>query len=256
MPREVDNLLFFTCANAKYERYVPLYLISCLLMSDGAKVEVGIESISFLENHRELISYLNAHYPDRFLIRRVNWHDFQGKTYLPHVVRFITEPKTKADYVYIGDVDILFLDTEFPQQHLAFMERTGLPYANSVREITVGTGEQRTTGLHFTKWEAFYPLPDLSGIKLYGNIDEVALSRIIERKGLPLQEKEWWRPVPGIHMSPNRDVIQGGWDIESWKAQYFGLRGSPAFEELRVFLPKASLDLLDEINLYLSSNRL
>ena len=248
----MHNLLFFTCANAKYERYVPLYLISCLLMSEGAKVEVGIESLSFLENHRELISYLNINYPDRFLIRTVDWQDDQGKTYLPHVVRFITEPQTKTDYVYIGDVDILFLDTNFPKQHLAFMERTGLPYANSVRENTVGTGEERTTGLHFTKWEAYYPLPDLSGIKLYGNIDEVALSRIIERKGNELQVQEWWRPVPGIHMSPNRDVNEGGWLVKAWKGPYLALRQNAEFIELTSLLPQTSLDLLDEIDRYLS----
>ncbi len=248
----MTSLLFFTCADAGYEDFAPLYIASALWSVGDARAEVGLVSAdAFAAANPEAIRVLTAHFGDRFLIRDVPWQR-DGKKVLPHTVRFLNEPLTHADNVYIGDIDIIYLDRNFPAQHLAFMETMNVPYANSRR-----TGTGRMTGLHFTKWEAMYPLPDLSDLDLLRENDENVLGMICDRKGLPQHDK-MWRPVPGIHVSPNREPIsvadaegkrKPDWGIRNWVKAYGEFRASDLMKALYPALKgkaKSAIDAIDD----------
>lgn len=248
----MPSLLFFTCADAGYEDFAPLYIASVLWSVPDARAEVGLVSAeAFAAANPNAVHVLEDHFGDRFRLRDVDWHR-GGEKILPNTVRFLTEPVTRVDYIYIGDIDIIHLDRDFPAQHLKFMDRMNLPYANSRR-----SGTARMTGLHFAQWQAMYPLPDTSDLDVRRENDEVVLGAICDRKGLPRHD-QMWRPVPGIHVSPNREPIsvagadgvrRPDWGIRNWVAAYGDFRASPMFRDLYPTLrgrAKAAIDAIDD----------
>jgi hypothetical protein len=180
----------------------------------------------------------------------VAWQAADGGKIRPNTIRFITPPLTSCDYVYITDADFLFLNTGLIRQHFRFMKRRGLPYSNSVRPEA-----DRMSGLHFTKTDAFYPLPSLEGLDLREN-DEIILREICIRKGLHIQDEEWFRPSPGIHMSPNREVLPSivdgrkipGWSVGPWSKTYRELAAHPDFGAFRKTLSDRLQDGLAQID--------
>jgi hypothetical protein len=216
-----NDILIYTCANNGYEDFAPLFVATALWANATAFVEFGMPDPSRFENDAA-IAFLRDRFPERFELTSVDF----GNSTLPHTVRFISQPKNSASYIYIIDSDLLILDRRFPANHLAFMENTGLPYANSVRDR-----DRRMTGLHFSRWDAYFPLPDISDLPPQMN-DEQVLAEMVHRKGFPLYERPWFRPVPGIHPSPNRDPlglrVDGrripGWGVEPWLAAWAQFR--------------------------------
>ena len=246
------GLLFYSCADAAYEDFAPLYIASILWSLPEVFVEVGlVSSNAFMQAHGDAIRVLNTYFKDRFLLRDVPWH-LNGKRILPNTVRFINEPLTRAAHVYIGDIDIIHLDNQFPAAHLDFMRTMNLPYANSLR-----SGTARMTGLHFTTWDAMYPLPDMSDVDLSRVNDELVLGMICDRRGLPRHDK-MWRPVPGIHISPNRKPVVapdadgkrrptwGGLDY--WADIYKQFRVSDVFKALYPALKGMAKEYVDAID--------
>ena len=126
------------------------------------------------------------------------------------VLRFLMEPKIQAPYVYIGDIDILVLESGITDIHLKNCRSSGLPYSNIVR-----VGTKRLSGLHFTKRESYYPITQPPPSILKARLDEEVLYEIVRRRGLELPIGNF-RPVHGIHFSPNREkVVADGPDL-SW----------------------------------------
>lgn len=231
------SLLYFTCANRAYDDFVPLYVASGLWHAPGSRCEVGLEDLqSFEENHREALDLLLTWYGfDRILLRTAN--QFKESTrILPNTVRFIDEPNWSAEYIYVGDVDFLILRRDLQKQHITFMHKMGLSYSNSVRPNT-----RRMSGLHFSRYDALYPLPALTDLDLTKMNDEEVLYEICLRKGLEIQDKEWFRPEPGIHLSPNRSPLDRkvngrlvpGWGIRPFAKAYSAFRNTKFFKELR-----------------------
>lgn len=236
-----QTLLFYSCADKLYEDFAGLYIASSLWSVPEAFVEVGLVSYQdYATRNPYLIAALDKHFKGRYLLRDVPWSGI-----IPNTVRFVNEPKTRAQYVYIGDIDILHLDKAFPAKHLAFMERTGLPYANTFRKDT-----DRLTGLHFTGWDALYPLPDISDVDLNMVNDEVVLGIIAERKGA---ERYYggFRPVPGIHVSPNRKPVAENapdWGLNGWTEAYEAFRTSDIFKDIEPYLIGKARASVDTIN--------
>jgi hypothetical protein len=242
--------LIFTCANSAYEDFAPLYATSALLHTSSAVVEIGVQdSRLFLEQHSSAWNRVENRFPGRTVLRTV---EFPHKV-LPNTVRFITKPMTIAQYVYIGDIDILILDKGFPNVHINYMRKQQLPYSNSVRPKT-----DRMSGLHFSEYGAFYPLPDTRSIDLTMN-DERVLYAICRQKGLTIRDNgPWFRPVHGIHISPNRMPNfsqQGnrripGWGWKPYAAKYKTFAADPFIAELRQHLSRRlrnCLSILDEL---------
>lgn len=242
------SILFYTCANRPYHDFAPLYACSVLHTVPGARVEFGVEgAFDFEAAHGGAIDVLHQHYgADSVSFRSVNWKQPDGQRILPNTTRFITPPMNACDHIYIGDIDIIFLDQQFPAVHFAFMRKTGLPYSNSVRP-----GTKRMSGLHFSEYAAYYPLPALDGLDIANGNDEEVLYQLCVRKGLEIQDKVWFRPTHGIHISPNRTIRgadgQPGWGVESRLPAYGAFIRSSAMTELRPYLSDRMRGFLDQI---------
>jgi len=241
-------MLFYTCANRKYEDFAPLYVAACLHHNQGARCEVGLEDEqAFRAAHADAITVLETHFPNRFMLHTVNF----PKRVIPNTVRFITTPLWKAEFVYIGDIDILILEKNLALIHARQMERTGRDFCNSVRP-----GTKRLSGLHFTRYDAYYPLDGIEAFNL-SDLDEHVLYQIcLTRRGFDTDDAPWFRPTHGIHMSPNREpfgsVVNGkrrpGWGIAPWTQHYIEFASTPLMQALRPQLSSRllrSLDLID-----------
>lgn len=250
----MSDLLFFTCANQKYESFVALYACSVLHHVGEATLEVCVENgAAFALRNVAALAILETYFPGRLLIREAS---FRKKP--PGTVRFVTAPQTVAPWTYIGDIDILVLERDVLEQHLEIMKRTGLPYSNSVRQ----GDKTRLTGLHFTSTDAYYPLPALKDIDFRKFLDEQVLLEIVKRKGLPVRPDEALpRPEHGIHMSQARPVIaaQGDtdahgnrmtdWRLPGRRVAYEAFRSTQLFRDVRPHLrgiARESLKKIDE----------
>lgn len=248
-----NSVLLYSCANAPYQDFVPLFAFSALALDPRFAVEAGVQdSAAFTTDHGPALDLIEQTFPGRFTWRAVSWKQSDGTKLRPHVVRFVTPPRTEREYVFISDIDFVFLNRDLIDQHFRIMGRLGLPYSNSVRP-----GTRRTSGLHFTRWDALYPLPDLSGLDLHHANDEENLSAILQRKGLPLQDKVWERPSPGVHISPSREMNpseKDGRRIPGWSWQPFAAEHQAfwAREDARALRPllsarlREALDRLDQ----------
>lgn len=220
------------------------YIYFALKTNNDVAVEVCVDDIVlFRLSQGAGIDALKRIFPDKkFLIRQVR---FSGKS-IPNTIRFVEKPDLSADYIYIGDVDILLLDDDITNQHLANMERTGLPYSNIRRK-----GTDRLTGLHFSKFEYYYPIPEISDLDLARMNDEAVLLQLVSRKKLPLPSQELeFRPVHGIHASPNRQAqsIAGSphWGATVHFLSIFqSLRNERSFGLVEPYLDKRFLSVVD-----------
>lgn len=240
----MSKILFFTCCNKAYEDFVLLFILGILKTIDDALIEVGVEdSDSFKEKYSVPLSFLKKRFGrDRFLIRTV---EFFGD---PAAVRFFINPVLKAEYVYITDVDVINMKSNVLEVHLKEMKQSGLPYNNMVRE-----GTQRMTGMHFTLYNAHYPLTQVPKILASANkmMNEEILYYAVVSKGLPLPKKET-RPMFGIHISPKRHATHKkvGWDIQDYRDEWKAFRSSKETKTLYEFFSgrvKNCIDLIDYI---------
>ena len=200
MSDKQESVLFYTCVNTKFWGFGMIYPLFVLMTNPGAKVEIGVENYRrFHRKYRHISDFYDKYFPGKVLFSPVAfdrwmWHGRQK--IVPNSVRFVTQPKLKADYVYIGDADILITE-EVASQHLANIEKHHLDFSNVVRK-----GRKRLTGLHFIAYDKMYPLPSLRGINLGKCNDEDLLYRIIQRKGLKMPGPEAaFRPIHGLHIS-------------------------------------------------------
>ncbi len=249
------TVLFWTCTNKAYEDFAPLYIASVLhcfgdepstlgtARVPNVKVEIGLEDAnSFRDANKDALETLTRFYGARsWTVRTVDWNR-AGRKVLPNSVRFLTEPETKAALVYIGDIDIIIADRSLIAKHLAFMRRSGLPYSNAKRETDAG----RLTGLHFTRWDAYYPIPSVSDDEVRRLPDEVLLHLLVTRRGHAMPT-EYFRPVGGLHVSPNRrpepHVNERGRHIPGWAVGGDSLREWRRFRSepvMQALLPSLS----------------
>lgn len=198
------SLLFYTTADADYEYLAPLYIYCALRSNPKALVEIGLEDTdTFLEENERSVQILREEFDDKFRFTDVNFDGVQS-----NAVRFITEPvwADRADYVYIGDIDILLFDDDIEVQHTDQMRRYDAPFSNVIRhEGTKQTGKPRLTGLHFAPTDLQYPLPELDTSKVprpgaESGADEHLLYTIMQKNGAMIPREMDWRPEHGIHV--------------------------------------------------------
>jgi len=247
------NLNIFTCCNGIYKDFIPLFIYSNLINTDDVFVEVGVDFDDI--NDSPPIQFLNNLFPNKFLIRTVNFGEYfvNGENILPmpNLVRFITEPLVKSNYVYISDVDIITLDTDITKKHINNITSNNLKYSNIVRDYTKDQKHKRLTGLHFTKYENYYPIYDYSEICKLGlfNHDEMFLYELMKKRHGEPNENVKWRPVHGIHVSPNRKPDgKINWGIDIWSKQWVIFRNSKTFKELELLMSDYVKDKLKIID--------
>lgn len=208
---------FFTCANKAYEMFVLPYITSVLVHNDDARVEICLEDADeFVAENAEALAIMGAGLGEgRFHLRNSTWLDVTGvpgNKAPPNSVRFLETPVEATQYTYIGDIDILVLES-VTDKHLRRMAYTGRPYSNVLR---AGSPAGRAlSGLHFTRSDVYYPVrlpgePDLQR-------DEHLLYQLVAGRGLELPAPgDGWRPVHGYHLSLGRGPLSPlGWGLAS-----------------------------------------
>jgi hypothetical protein len=206
-----QDLLFFTSATGYYENFVIPYVYLAAVTNEGAQFEFIVDDKeSFASKHKASLEWL--------LMKGIRpcFQDRADLQIIPpweHSLRFVTTPKTVCDYVYIGDVDISVLENVMDWHRPVF--EAGLPYSNVIRP-----DGKKLTGLHLTRYDAYYPLADLNDLLSQYPVDEELLLEIVKRRGGaydPALRKAALgarkvadrgnvpdRPVHGIHMSLGR----------------------------------------------------
>lgn len=241
----------FTCANRKYQDFAILFALASLQHVEGSVVEIGLEDPEgFASDNKQALSLLEEEFgPGRVILRGARFR-FSGRRIPPGAVRFIETP-SECDYVYISDIDIITLDPTLVDAHVAFMKRRNLPYSNSSR----AADRSRMSGLHFARYDDWYPLPFVDDLLSGQFSDEQVLRIICERKGFHVQHEEWFRPMHGIHVSPNRSPFAGirngvktpGWGIGRYIAAYRKFASSQIMKEMYPLFGERIRAVLEEI---------
>ena len=132
------------------------------------------------------------------------------------------------------------------------MNRRNNNYSNIVR-----SNSEKLTGLHFTEYEAYYPIPKLKNYSIY---DENLLFNIVKSKLKKIDYNNKYRPNFGIHASPNRPNVNSdinvGWLAELHKFSWINYIKSKDFKFIYPLLDKFIKEKIFMINKYYGINEL
>lgn len=245
----------FTCCDGIYKDFIPLFILSNLYHNEECFVEISVDTLNY-KPIQTSISMLKQKYPNRFLIREV---DFKGVTVdgtlyqtSPNTVRFYVEPEIKSNYVYISDIDIIVLVKNFHEQHITHMSNSSLPYSNIVRPFK-DNSLKRLTGLHFTPYNNYYPIPefnDLCKLNLL-SYDEPFLYELVKKRHSNFKYDETFRPVHGIHASLNREPTgQLNWELPRWKQEWISFTNDEYFKKIEPTFTDLIKKTITKINNY------
>jgi hypothetical protein len=249
-----NRTTFFTSCNKNYQFFIPIFIHSILFHNNNCDIEVIVDDINLEENINTCIDFICSKYKESNVKIRIgdfNDINLNNKIYkkCPNVIRFIETPSIKNEFVYICDIDIIFLQQNIQDIHIIDMNKTKLNYSNIVRPY-IDAENKRLTGLHFTKWNSYYPIPNFDDliVKLYLNLDEVFLYNLVSKNN-KISEKTTFRPVHGIHISLNReDPIE--WGLKKWKTQWLNYRNSEEFKLIETYLSDRLLFFIEKIDSY------
>jgi hypothetical protein len=252
---------FFTACNGIYKEFIPLFILSHLYHNVDCFVEIGVDTILKPEILKSL-QVLNNFYPNKFSIHLIDFGPIKvgDKKYnsIPNTIRFFTTPKTKSEYVYISDIDIICLQNELTDIHVNDMLRTKLPYSNIVRPVKDESHpHRRLSGLHFTPYDNYYPLPNYGELCQQGLLqhDEVFLYELVKKRHPDFLIDNSYRPVHGIHVSPNRHPTGDmNWGIPKWRNQWIEFRNSKEFKSLELTLTQMIKEKINIIDNYYTDN--
>jgi hypothetical protein len=252
---------FFTACNGIYKEFIPLFILSHLYYNENCFVEIGVDTMLKPEILKSL-QVLNNFYPNKFSIHLIDFGPIKvgDKTYnsIPNTIRFFTTPKTKSEYVYISDIDIICLQNELTDIHVNDMLRTKLPYSNIVRPVKDESHpHRRLSGLHFTPYDNYYPLPNYDELCQQGLLqhDEVFLYELVKKRHPDFLIDNSYRPVHGIHVPPNRHPTGDmNWGIPKWKNKWGEFRNSKEFKDLELTLTQMIKEKINIIDNYYTDN--
>jgi len=244
------ELNIFTCCNDKYTNFVPIFIFSHLFHNNDSFVEVCWD-IPADENIYLSLDYLEKQYPGRFLVRSslIDKLIHNGKIIKCNggTNRFILVPFVKTKYIYISDIDIICLQYNIKQTHIDNMNSNNLPYSNVVRK---NSEPKRLTGLHFTPYDNYYPLPAIDDLLYALPYDEVFLYEVVKKKFPNFNYDSTFRPVHGIHASLHRNPLDDiGWGITKSRKKQWGIfRETQEFKNFENNATPFTLDLIKKID--------
>ncbi|MFM2010397.1 MAG: hypothetical protein RLZZ479_788 [Bacteroidota bacterium] len=252
-----ETLNIYTCCNKSYNNFIPLFVFSHLYHNPTAFIEIGYDD-ELSEETQKAISYISKIFPNRFLINKIEVgviiHKKNKITCVPNLSRFIIEPTVKSKYIYISDIDIICLQKDLLSLHVKDMEKTGLPYSNIVRKVADENQQyRRLTGLHFSLWDNYYPLPPYADLieKRLHNHDEVFLYELVKKRFSYFDYENEYRPVHGIHISLNREPIgKINWGITEWADEWVIFRNTSEFKEFEKYLGQFLIEKINTIDKY------
>lgn len=197
-------------SNGLYEDFLIPFTFFCLLFNKNAHVEIIVlDPNNFNKKYNKEINSIRK-INDNFLIRKPQ---YKLNKHIPNTYRFFEVPTVQSKYTYISDIDIMYMEDilykyldNWPLVAPALSTTPSyLPYSNMLR-----TKENcRLTGVMMVKNDIYYTNEFIKCQKKYYNIniannDELILGKMCEEiHGLPDYSFRY-RPIYGIHFSPNR----------------------------------------------------
>ena len=200
----------FINADHIYISFIPIFCASLLYSDKRNKtdIEIIIDLKKLPENIEKALDYLRTIYVhSKILIRYNMYRTFKkyailnDKKVRKESVRWLIEPTIKNEYVFIGDIDIVYLIDNYYDNYLMDMFNRTSCYSNIVR-----LNSTRLSGVHFSKWYCLYPilLPKKTDLMMYN--ENLILIRL-KHLGVNIDYQTRFRPIFGIHMSVNRDSV-------------------------------------------------
>ena len=211
----------FINADNIYIYYIPIYCASLLYCDkrNRTDIEIIVNTNNLPNNIIESIEYLKSIYHNSKILIRYNMYHVVKKyakinnnKMQRNSVRYFIEPKIKNEYVFIGDIDVVYLVENYYDNYLLDMFNRTTCYSNIVRPHT-----KRLTGIHFSKWFCLYPIVISKKINLMKNDEELLYIRVKEL-GINIDHLTKFRPIFGIHISVNRPTVENKKKKIHWEA--------------------------------------
>ena len=211
-------------------------------------VEICLSEYELFKNDYEnIIDFYSSVYPGRVMYRGV-----KVSGVVPNSVRFIVQPRLSAEYVYIGDVDIMLLESGIAEYGLSFMKKHNADFFNILRN------DHQLTGLHFMEYSKMYPVRIPRNVNLASLNDEVLLCSLMREKNCkfpPLGLSGSERRIFGAHISMfSRPPLQSlttrdrktsfpAWDLPSGAEKYCEVRYSGPVVEFTGCIKETQVEL-------------
>lgn len=183
-----------------YEDFLIPFTFFALINNPNSHVEIIVlNKTKFIDKYKTEIDELRK-INSNFLIRNLT---YKLNKNIPNTYRFLETPVVNAEYTYIADVDIMFIENIIEQYTKNWP--LNLCYNNIIRYKNI----DRLTGVHMVKTSSYYTteFKKIQNIYYNNNInenDEIILGKMCKSiHGLP-DFSHRFRPVLGIHFSPNR----------------------------------------------------
>lgn len=192
-----------------YEDFLIPFTFFCLLFNKNSHVEIIVlNPDNFKKKYKKEINAIRE-INDNFLIRKPQ---YKQNNHIPNTYRFFEVPVVQSKYTYISDIDIMYLEdilcnylNNWPLSKLCSDNLSYLPYNNILRQ----SDNSRLTGVMMVENDKYYTSSFKICQKKYYDMnikinDEIVLCKMCEEvHGLPCNTFEY-RPIYGIHFSPNR----------------------------------------------------
>jgi hypothetical protein len=227
-----------TAALRSYDKYAIVFAASAMHSTRDTRIEIILsDKARFLAENKAALTILANYFgEERLCLSQIP--ELLSKAKMPpHSVRFLFEPSVRTDYVYITDVDFIMLEQDFLELYLKDMDRTGFDFSNVVRHRT-----KRLTGLHFTKWDAYYPVDSAFVPLAATHGDENLLYKIVESRAVVDPKLSTFRVHPGLHISPNAQR-----DFREYIDAAVAFFNSPVWQEIS---PLVAPEIHDAITSY------
>ena len=200
------NINFIACAIDKkgdlYESFLIPFTFFALLSNINSHVEIIVcDPERFISKFSEEIEAIKK-YNNNFLIRKL---DFKINNHSPNTYRFFEKPIIDSIFTYIADIDIIFLENVLDKYNENWPDN--LPYSNVIRVKDT----RHLSGVHMVNTQKYFTKDFIECQYKYYTLDKKINDEIVlfnmckEIHGLP-NIKFRFRPILGIHFSPNRGI--------------------------------------------------
>jgi hypothetical protein len=190
--------------STNYEDFLIPFTFFALINNDNSYVEIIVlNKKKFILNYKSEIETLKK-INNNFLIREPQ---YKLNNHINNTYRFFEKPTINSSYTYICDIDVMILDNILPKFKKNWTNN--LCYNNIIRNYNCSKKDMRLTGCHLVETKKYYTTNFLKIQEKYYNLnkrinDEVILKNMCEKiHGLPDSNFKF-RPIYGIHFSPNR----------------------------------------------------
>ena len=211
----------FINADGIYCSFIPLFCASILYCDkrNRTDIEIVTDLSAFPENIEKSLKFLRTIFIYSKIKIRYNMYKTGKKTTFLNnkkitreSIRWLIEPEIKNEYIFIGDIDIIYLKENYYDNYLMDMFNRTSCYSNIVRNNSHNMG-----GVHFSKYYCLYPILLSKDVNLMMYNEELLFTRLKELH-VEIDFKTTYRPIFGVHMSVNRKFVEDKENNITWEA--------------------------------------